>query len=408
MSQITKPVVLDESFNAIGNAIVEKLHRQNVLLDIIAGSQIEEIADMNEIAHIVRTGHAKDVFSIGDQITVPWTDPVDGKTFAFVWNVAHIPADGVEIQDGETKPGMILVANYAHRYGVMFSQAQAIQWFETGLAAGTYYLTFTQKYGTAVAADGKVNFTLTQDIPAGGQLAAYMKSDKAVSEWTFSSYSSPDATTPIETVSVSAGQAGTLLGAFNDSNSYGLNADRAGYGSNRYKDSAIRQWLNSAGGIGSWWAPTHNFDRPPAEAATKSGFLAGFGEDFLAAIGPIKIDIATSTLSDGGVTDTVYDKFFLPSLEEMHYKPQAEGVEGVVWDYYKQASLSETPLPTGTAFAQMRHFGLENHATAQGVRLRSAYRAASHYPFYVYASGGANDGYSAINANRALAACCIC
>ena len=57
MSQITRPVVLDESFNAIGNAIVEKLHRQNVLLDIIAGSQIEEIADMTEIAHIVRAGH---------------------------------------------------------------------------------------------------------------------------------------------------------------------------------------------------------------------------------------------------------------------------------------------------------------------------------------------------------------
>ena len=406
MSQITRPVVLDESFNAIGNAIVEKLHRQNVLLDIIAGSQIEEIADMNEIAHIVRAGHAKDVFSIGDQIIVPWTDTVSGRTYSFPWNVASIPEAGVDIADGEKAPGMILVANYAALYGIPFSARQAFAWFENGLAAGTYYLTITQAVGEAVPAGGAIHFTLTKDIPAGGQLAApVMASDKALSTWQFASFASPADTVALETVPVASGQSGTSLGTMSTSEER-LNQTRAMYGSNRYRDSAIRQWLNSAAAAGSWWTPQHNFDRPPAEAATKPGFLSGFQDDFLAAVGAIKIDVATNTVCDGGDTDTMYDAFFLPSLEELHYVPQAAGVEGAAWDYYKRASLSEDPLPINTAFAQMRHFALENHASAQYVRLRSAARGSGSNAWGVYTSGGAGNS-SAMGANRALAACAI-
>ena len=406
MSQITRPVVLDESFNAIGNAIVEKLHRQNVLLDIIAGSQIEEIADMTEIAHIVRAGHAKNVFSIGDQIIVPWTDTVSGRTYSFPWNVASIPEGGVDIADGEKAPGMILVANYAALYGVQFSARQAFAWFENGLAAGTYYLTIAQAIGEVVPANGTIHFTLTKDIPAGGQLGApVMAPDKTLSEWRIASYASSTDVTPLETVAVASGQAGTSLGTMSTAEER-LNQTRAIYGNNRYRDSAIRQWLNSAAAAGSWWTPQHNFDRPPAEAATKPGFLSGFQDDFLAAVGAIKIDVATNTVCDGGDTDTMYDAFFLPSLEELHYVPQAAGVEGAAWDYYKRASLSEDPLPTGTAFAQMRHFALENHASAQNVRLRSATRGYGHHAWYVGTSGTATNT-SATTAYRALAACAI-
>ena len=406
MSQITRPVVLDESFNAIGNAIVEKLHRQNVLLDIIAGSQIEEIADMTEIAHIVRAGHAKDVFSIGDQIIVPWTDTVSGRTYSFPWNVASIPEGGVDIADGEKAPGMILVANYAALYGVQFSARQAFAWFENGLSAGTYYLTIAQAVGEVVPANGTIHFTLTKDIPAGGQLEApIMAPDKTLSEWRVASYASPTETTALETVTVASGQAGTSLGTMSTAEER-LNQTRAIYGNNRYRDSAIRQWLNSAAAAGSWWTPQHNFDRPPAEAATKPGFLSGFQDDFLAAVGAIKVDVATNTVCDGGGTDTMYDAFFLPSIEELHYVPQAAGVEGAAWDYYKRASLSEDPLPTGVAFAQMRHFALENHASAQLVRLRSARRGYGYTAWNVNSSGTANIIY-ATTSDRALAACAI-
>ena len=40
-------------------------------------------------------------------------------------------------------------------------------------------------------------------------------------------------------------------------------AHRLRYGSNRYKESAIRQWLNSDKAGGTWWQPQSEFDRPP-------------------------------------------------------------------------------------------------------------------------------------------------
>jgi hypothetical protein len=55
----------------------------------------------------------------------------------------------------------------------------------------------------------------------------------------------------------------------------------------------------------------------------------------------------------------------------------------------------------------MRHFALENHASAQNVRLRSANRGNGYNAWYVSASGNANSYYHAMYAIRALAACAI-
>ena len=284
MAVLTKPLVLNETVQAMVDnpPYVEALEGIKNNLGAIAlaqtSSRIGTEMDMGFVARLVRSGMAKNYFNIGDQITVPWKDPVDNQEFDFVWNVAHFP-ESVTLQNGDTTPGMILVANYAHRYGIPFSAPQAIQWFENGLEAGTYYLTFEQAFGSELPAGSSVNFTLTQDIPAGGQLAGNFNSTKAVAQWTFSSYASSADATPIETVTPAIGQSGTDLGVLTTANAAGLNQSHASSGNNRYRDSAIRQWLNSEGGVGSWWTPQHNFDRPPAEAATKSGFLAGFDAD---------------------------------------------------------------------------------------------------------------------------------
>ena len=45
MSAITKPVILDET----GKQIVEKLHTQNLLLDILAGATLEHTENLDEI-----------------------------------------------------------------------------------------------------------------------------------------------------------------------------------------------------------------------------------------------------------------------------------------------------------------------------------------------------------------------
>ena len=109
-------------------------------------------------------------------------------------------------------------------------------------------------------------------------------------------------------------------------------------GYNNYKDSAIRQWLNSDAAAGSqgWWTAKHLGDVAPAASYLNyAGWLADIDQDLRAIISTVSIKVAANTVTDGGSTETITDKFFLPSKEEVFANPQASGVEGEVWDYYK-------------------------------------------------------------------------
>lgn len=413
MSLITKPPLLDET----GKELVAGLHTQNALLNVIAGLQLEKVTSLEEIGRIVASGNAKKVFNPGDQIIVPWKDVTADKTYQMVFGVRNFIE--AELQNGEKVPGMIIQADYAHPFGVQFSQYQAFYRVKTreedgenggvDLAPGTYCIQMGATWGTYVKKDEYFNFTLTQAVPVGGILEGFHNApDKASTEWNVRSFINNTATNPIETVKVAAGKAGKLLGVLLPSNSGELSLHRTAYGNNRYRDSAIRQYLNSAGGVNEWWNPQHNYDRPPDQLATKAGFLSGFDEDFLSLIKPTKVVTALNTVSDGGTADNpdiTYDKFFLPSLEEMHCAPQIAG-EGEVWPYWSRASESKEPLAQYGTYPQMRTFGLENKTNAQSVRLRSAFRGNAYGTWYVYASGYVNYS-SALYANRFAPACVL-
>lgn len=65
-----------------GKDIAEKLHTLNILKGIEVGSSLEKVTTMQEIRRIVQSGKAADVFQIGDQIIVPWTDTKTGQSDA--------------------------------------------------------------------------------------------------------------------------------------------------------------------------------------------------------------------------------------------------------------------------------------------------------------------------------------
>ena len=77
----------------------------------------------------------------------------------------------------------------------------------------------------------------------------------------------------------------------------------------------------------------------------------------------------------------------------MHCAPQIAG-EGEVWPYWSRASESKTPLAQYGTYPQMRTFALENKTSAQGVRLRSAFRGNAFITWYVNASGSVSYGYA--------------
>ena len=92
-------------------AAVAALERQNLLLTQLIQSQSEAtpIATLNEIAEIVRRGEAPNVFNIGDQINVNWNNGQNDYVLPF--DITHF--GDVQLQDGETIPGMFIQSHYA-------------------------------------------------------------------------------------------------------------------------------------------------------------------------------------------------------------------------------------------------------------------------------------------------------
>lgn len=408
MSKITSPIVTDET----AKQIVEKLHTQNALLGVIAGANLEQIDNIKEIHSIVQSGKAADVFSIGDQITVPWTDVSTGRTYLAVHDVVRI--GNAELADGEEVPALFLQWHYATPFGVQFDAREAFYCAKAAaLAAGTYKFTLTEAYGKATA--GTYQFTLTKNLPQNGVLVfntEYAGVDSGLVNATISSYASASSTEVLETVTVTSGTSGTSLGNFVPAGSENLRSIQiACYGYNRWSQSAIRQWLNSNAAVNGWWTPKNDYDRPPVELTTKAGFMSGYGEDFLECVNPIKLKTALNTVTDNGITsdnlEVTYDTFFLPSLVNMHIAPQLAG-EGEVFEYWARVSQSENPLPTGGTYPQLRTFAIENHNSPQYVRLRSAGRGSANGTWLVHSSGHVSYYIAATTSFRCAPVCAIC
>ena len=89
------------------------------------------------------------------------------------------------------------------------------------------------------------------------------------------------------------------------------------YGTNRWDQSGLIQWLNSTGSAGTWWTKKHANDVKPDYADTEDGFLKGFTDsDFVKRI--IDLDNVTKIVTPSDkVTVTTVDKIWLPSNEQV-------------------------------------------------------------------------------------------
>ena len=390
--------------NTTGLKIEEQLEK---IASAQMAAAVQNAAELEpeQFQKLVRSGVAKWLYPVGTVLVIKWTDKRNNTAYQVPHIVAH--HGYATLASGEVVPSCILVWKYLPPYGVQFSESQAMYYSESGEPADTYYFNIPTTWGQAVA--GKYNFTLTQPIPAGGQIVGpRLIADTAPANWVVKTYASPTSTTPIETVPVVAGESGTPLGDLQPAGSLTLNSiHRVGYGSNRYSHSAIRQWLNSAAGIGAWWNPADNYDRPPEQLATCPGFLSGYEDDFLAILSPSKVTTALNTVSDSGIGtyEDTYDKVFLPSLEEIFCTPQLASTEGVAWELYKRLVGQTTPASTyPTIYDAYKMRGIEAPTGGtQGVRLRSASRGYASHTWCMSSSGYVSN-YYAYYAHRGLPA----
>lgn len=250
---------------------------------------------------------------------------------------------------------------------MQFEPSQALMYCGDGLAAGSY----TFKQGNA-----QYYFTLTQAVPAGGQLRATSSA--------YQSYESTTATAQIEsgTVSTDAIDGATNLGqtGTGDLNHH----DRVNYGSNNFGESGILQWLNSDSPANTPVPRLTKFSRP--YVPTKAGFKAGLDADFLACIADTAWKCSANNVYEcpaslGGIAQkgnpyTVTAKFALAS--EIEVFGEYGGIQdgGTVWDLYVDAENTD----------RIKYY----NNSARNWWLRSPYAHNANFVRHVDTSGAGN------------------
>lgn len=406
---VTEPPYLDETAKANGRKLDQMtaaLLGMSSSLGVIARAQtgVVEEMDYNAIKSVVAAGNAPAVFPVGTQLVNTYTGK-DGKAYDCPWDVVKSD-DIAEGETGTTAPAMVLQMHYANLEDIQFSAYQAFYVVqESGLAAGTYNVKMGLDWGTNVKNGTVYQFTLTKNAPAGARLTGFYNApDTAPTSWKVYVYKDQQKSELLETCNVSAGDAGMNLGTFLAKPNGNLNGlHPVGYGDNRWYKSAYRQYLNSDQAAGAWWTPQDQWDMKPDQADTVPGFLAGFSDDFKAALTRTKVVTYGNTVIDDNSAVVTYDKIFLPSLQEIYCSPQVSG-EGTYWPYWKERTGAKTPQAPFQTYPLRITRDLAQRTVGRGVWLRSANRGGGNSAFSVYSSGYVN-GWYAISAYRCAPAC---
>lgn len=408
-TMVTDPVYLDQTAKDNGKKLDQMtaaLLGMSSSLGVIARAQtgVVEEMDYNGIKAVVAAGNAPAVFPVGTQLVNTYTGK-DGKVYDCPWDVVKTD-DIAEGETGTTAPAMVLQMHYASLEDIQFSAYQAFFVVpEAGLVAGTYNVKMGLDWGTNVKTGTSYQFTLTKNAPAGARLTGFYNApDTAPTSWKVYVYKDQQKSELLETCSVSAGEAGTNLGTFLAKPNGNLNGlHPVGYGDNRWHKSAYRQYLNSDAPAKEWWTPQDEWDMKPDQADTVPGFLAGFSDDFKAALTRVKVVTYGNTVTDDGSAVVTYDKIFLPSLQEIYCSPQVSG-EGTYWPYWKERTGAKTPQALWQTYPLRITRDLAQRTVGRYVRLRSAIRGSGYDACYVTSSGSVNN-WNAISASRCAPAC---
>ena len=307
----------------------EKMDTQNQFLAALVEAQGGTLKPTSwaNVQALVRAGLHSKVFSIGDQLVCKKGND------DLVWDIIGIDHDTPS--DSQFTHSLTLQLHDCLPDKMQFDAPEALYYAENGLAAGTYNFTI-QNYDTTYGGGKTYQFELQNAVPAGGQLAFGWSYNTQASAAKITAYN--DEGTQIEQVGVIEGSGGTSLGT-TDGTSTNLNhIHRVRFGSNNYAESAVRQFLNSDKAAGSVWESKTNFDRPPAWNANTAGFMNGLDSDFLAVIGSVQKVTALNTVTDGGGSVTLDDKFFLLSRSEVYGGLENNTNEGSPYPYFSNYS----------------------------------------------------------------------
>ena len=398
----------------------DQFDTMNILLASIASQQGGiSIKNWADVQGLVRQNLHSKAMAVADQLETTRNEKT--LTFDILDFDKHTPSNKY------LSHSLALGLHNVFTYGTIpFCASQLMYYTEGGLPAGNYKFTLDHAvYGGGTQYDGTYMFTLTQAIPAdggfrhtniGGYKASYAQGD-VIGNYITTYGVRPQRAEVEKSVAVKVWDGTTVctdLGTFTArSLTYHTEADTANggkrnfternaYGSNRWRDSVYRQWLNSDAEavpssdtttVSNWWKPATVFDRVPG-GAKLAGFLNGLDPEFVAVLGEIEVKTALCDCDkvDGATYDITHDKVWLQSMTEIFGSNNNGIAEGNQLAYWVGASDADRIKYEGST---ARYWWLRspNPTDASGVR-------------YVRASGVLNS-HNAINANGVVPACCI-
>lgn len=322
-------IITDTTFSLIKNALAQK---NTILRDF---ASLFDVSELQMILMNVRAGNASN-YAIGSEIVTKFT--YNGVQYDYPWIVLDNNRQ-CEWENGTIHPGLWLYAKYSTPMYVDFDGPEGVAATEETAQSGVYYC------GVSGSTYSMLNLSAGDTIP-------------------YSSYDS------------------VLKGSINFGQVY-----KDGY--NRYKDSAVRQWLNSSETAGNWWTPTHLGDNAPGQLNEQNGYMSYLDPEFVDIITPVKIQTATNTEIDSGTTDITYDRFFLMSLEEVYAVPQIANVEGPFFPYWKTATGFNEPSNGTSSNVSAARYIKKLHDTSSGSspHLRSASKNTSYNVWGMYTNG---------------------
>lgn len=306
-------ILTDETFN-------EKKDIKNNLLRVLAEGEDELIVPdgWDSIQYLIRNNLHSKVFHIGDELICQR----DGKEIA--WTIIGIDEENIE--DPQFNHSLTLQTKDIIDENIPFDVREALFYFSEGLSVGTYYFTIKKQPWHHDDIGKSFMFTLENSIPAGGQLVIQNNYNETCAHSNINSYSSSNSIIPIEEAEMTIwdGETGIFLGNIDIIVQDNINSiERALKGSNNYKESFIRQWLNSNGDMNIIWEPQSIFDRLSSSVDNLQGFMKDLDEDFLRVvkksnIGTLKKIITKDTTSIG----------FNSNLELSNYRIYGNTVNG--------------------------------------------------------------------------------
>ena len=330
------------------------------------GSQVD-LSTWNGIRKAVLARIAPDVIPVGTLLTV--THSVYGdKPWVVLGHNVHKNAHN------EDSPTMT-IGSVPVLGTLQFDAPESICQVNSDLPAGTYHFTITA-YDQWTA--GTYQFITTKTVPSGGRICVsgqypYQGNITAAKVSTYAQGSS----TAIESgLAITAGSEGTNLGTAGEGTTN--HTHRIAYGSNNYKESAMRQFLNSAAAAGNVWEPQTKFDQAPSWMTTTAGFLNGLDAELQEVLCDVTVPCGSnnvyeapdSTVTKGGIY-TVTDKIFLLSNREIGFTSDIDDGTTVL-PYYDGATNADRIKYNASSVAAAWWERTPNSGSAVVVRLVDA------------------------------------